>query len=115
MGFSDDDETALDRALAGHAPTQRDRFVQHARRFLGPTRTFTACSTRAPNAPAPTGSSTTPGCPAHAFQLQHPYRAMDFLDDCRGGRAVRPSTHPLRPRGAGLVYYDTTSTLFECD
>jgi len=50
------------------------------------------------------------------LQLQHFYRAMDFLDDCHEPleEALYAHRRTLFDR-VELVYYDTTSTYFECD
>jgi hypothetical protein len=49
-------------------------------------------------------------------RLQHLYRAMDFLDDCHEELEAALYAHrrSLFDR-VELVYYDTTSTYFECD
>lgn len=54
--------------------------------------------------------------PASKVQLQHLYRAMDFLDECHESLEAALYTHrrSLFDR-VELVYYDTTSTYFECD
>jgi len=53
---------------------------------------------------------------AREVQLQHLYRAMDFLDDCHEDleRALYEHRRTLFDR-VELVYYDTTSTYFEHD
>jgi hypothetical protein len=50
------------------------------------------------------------------IQLQHLYRAMDFLDDCHESLEAALYAHrrSLFDR-VEVVYYDTTSTYFECD
>ena len=50
------------------------------------------------------------------IRLQHLYRAMDFLDECHEPLEEALYTHrrTLFDR-VELVYYDTTSTYFECD
>src|SRR5262249_24248547 len=50
------------------------------------------------------------------LKLQHLYRAMDFLDDCHESleEALYAHRRTLFDR-VELVYYDTTSTYFECD
>jgi transposase len=50
------------------------------------------------------------------LQLQHLYRAMDFLDDCHESleEALYLHRRTLFDR-VELVLYDTTSTYFECD
>jgi len=53
---------------------------------------------------------------AERVQLQHLYRAMDFLDECHEPLEAALYAHrrTLFDR-VELVYYDTTSTYFECD
>src|SRR5271165_4854629 len=50
------------------------------------------------------------------LKLQHLYRAMDFLDDCHESleEALYAHRRTLFDQ-VELVYYDTTSTYFECD
>jgi hypothetical protein len=53
---------------------------------------------------------------ARDVKLQHLYRAMDFLDDCHEPleEALYAHRRSLFDR-VELVYYDTTSTYFECE
>ena len=53
---------------------------------------------------------------SRGITLQHVYRAMDFLDECHEPLEAALYMHrrTLFDK-VELVYYDTTSTYFECD
>lgn len=88
-------------------PVERALFALVAHRMLDPTSKLATWDWLQHDAWLP-GTS--------GLKLQHLYRAMDFLDDCHESLEEALYTHrrSLFDR-VELVYYDTTSTYFECD
>jgi transposase len=89
------------------APVERALFALVVHRMVDP-RSKLACSDWLEN------DAWLPG--TRAVKLQHLYRAMDFLDDCHEEleHALYAHRRSLFDK-VELVYYDTTSTYFECD
>ena len=89
------------------APVERALFVMVAHRMLDPGSKLAAWDWFENDA-------YLPG--VEGLQAQHLYRAMDFLDDCHEPleEALYLHRRSLFDR-VELVYYDTTSTYFECD
>ncbi len=89
------------------APVERALFALVAHRLVDPGSKFACADWIATDAWLPS---------AQPIQLQHLYRAMDFLDDCHEELEAALYAHrrSLFDR-VELVYYDTTSTYFECD
>lgn len=89
------------------APVERALFVMVAHRMVDPGSKLAAWDWYDSDA-------YLPG--VEGLKLQHLYRAMDFLDDCHETleEALYLHRRSLFDR-VELVYYDTTSTYFECD
>jgi transposase len=89
------------------APVERALFAMVAHRLVDPA-SKRACAEWIEQ------DAWLPG--TQSLQLQHLYRAMDFLDDCHEELEAALYAHrrTLFDR-VELVYYDTTSTYFECD
>jgi transposase len=89
------------------APVERALFVMVAHRMMDPASKLATWDWLQHDAWLPSTSG---------LQLQHFYRAMDFLDDCHEPleEALYAHRRTLFDR-VELVYYDTTSTYFECD
>jgi hypothetical protein len=89
------------------APVERALFALVAHRLVDPGSKL-ACWDWIEN------DAYLPDCKGLA--LQHLYRAMDFLDDCHESleEALYLHRRTLFDK-VELVYYDTTSTYFECD
>ena len=91
------------------APVERALFALGAHRMGDPASKLACWDWIESDAWLPPGAKTP-------IQLQHLYRAMDFLDDCHEPLEAALYAHrrSLFDR-VELVYYDTTSTYFECD
>jgi hypothetical protein len=89
------------------APVERALFTLVAHRMLDPTSKLATWDWLQHDAWLPDTKD---------LKLQHLYRAMDFLHDCHESLEEALYTHrrTLFDR-VELVYYDTTSTYFECD
>jgi transposase len=95
------------RSRKYEAPVERALFAMVTHRMVDPSSKL-ACSEWLAQDAWLTQSRT--------ISLQHLYRAMDFLDDCHESLEAALYMHrrSLFDK-AELVYYDTTSTYFECD
>lgn len=95
------------KARKYEAPVERALFAMVAHRLVDPS-SKRACAEWLEL------DAWVPG--TRGLQLQHLYRAMDFLDDCHEALEAALYAHrrTLFDR-VELVYYDTTSTYFECD
>ena len=95
------------RSRRYEAPVERALFVMVAHRMVDPGSKLAAWDWYESDA-------YLPG--VEGLQLQHLYRAMDFLDDCHEQleEALYLHRRSLFDR-VELVYYDTSSTYFECD
>ena len=95
------------RSRKHDAPVERALFALVAHRLVDPSSKL-ACWDWIEH------DAFLPGC--HGLKLQHLYRAMDFLDDCHESleQALYMHRRTLFDK-VELVYYDTTSTYFECD
>ena len=89
------------------APVERALFALVVHRMLDPASKLACSDWLEHDAHLPS---------THGVSLQHFYRAMDFLDDCHEELEAALYAHrrSLFDR-VELVYYDTTSTYFECD
>jgi hypothetical protein len=89
------------------APVERALFALVAHRLVDPGSKLACADWIASDAWLPS---------PQPIQLQHLYRAMDFLDECHEDLEAALYAHrrSLFDR-VELVYYDTTSTYFECD
>jgi hypothetical protein len=89
------------------APVERALFALVAHRLVDPGSKLACADWIASDAWLPS---------AQPIQLQHLYRAMDFLDECHEDLEAALYAHrrSLFDR-VELVYYDTTSTYFESD
>ena len=89
------------------APVERALFALVAHRLVDPSSKLACWDWIENDAYLPDG---------RGLALQHLYRAMDFLDDCHESLEEALYTHrrTLFDK-VELVYYDTTSTYFECD
>src|SRR5713226_5217017 len=89
------------------APVERALFALIAHRMMDPASKLATWDWLQHDAWLPSTSD---------LKLQHLYRAMDFLDDCHEPleEALYAHRRSLFDR-VELVYYDTTSTYFECD
>jgi transposase len=89
------------------APVERALFVLVAHRLVDPSSKLACWDWLENDAYLPD---------ARVLKLQHLYRAMDFLDDCHESleEALYAHRRTLFDQ-VELVYYDTTSTYFECD
>lgn len=95
------------RSRKHDAPVERALFALVAHRMVDPSSKLACWEWIESDAWLPS---------AAGLQLQHLYRAMDFLDDCHESLEAALYAHrrSLFDR-VELVYYDTTSTYFECD
>jgi transposase len=89
------------------APAERAIFALVAHRLVDPSSKLACWDWIENDAYLPDG---------RGLALQHLYRAMDFLDDCHEPleEALYSHRRTLFDK-VDLVYYDTTSTYFECD
>ena len=95
------------RARRYDAPVERALFALVAHRLVDPASKLACADWIDHDAWLPT---------PEPIQLQHLYRAMDFLDDCHESLEAALYAHRRSLFDqVQLVYYDTTSTYFECD
>lgn len=95
------------RARKYEAPVERALFALVTHRLVDPSSKLACWDWLEHDAHLPS---------TRGIHLQHLYRAMDFLDDCHESleEALYAHRRSLFDR-VELVYYDTTSTYFECD